>query len=64
MVEKSQKSGGDHFTVHEGKKMVEKGDVWNQMLLLPSLILDTCMRIAANTSWILKTGNCYRHEEW
>lgn len=27
VVEKSQKPDGDHSTVHEGEKMVEKGDM-------------------------------------
>lgn len=47
MVERNQKADGEYSMENEKKKkkkMVQIGDLGSQMLLLPSLILDTRMR--------------------
>lgn len=51
MVERNQKADGEYSMENEKKKkMVQIGDLGSQMLLLPSLILDTRMRTVADTS--------------
>lgn len=62
MVERRKKADGHLSVANEGKKMIQTGDTGSQMLSLPSLILDTSMRTATDTSWILKSGSCYKHD--
>lgn len=50
IVERRQKADGHCTMANEGKKMIQTGVMGSQMVLLPSVILDTSMRTATDTS--------------